>query len=64
MTLPTEMEIVMARKSFYAGLIKSREMQAKRYVNGYLLKLDDDALKASGFDRSTLLREGVSGRVI
>ena len=56
--------IVMARKSFYAGLIKSRELQAKRYVNGFLLDFDDQTLKARGFDRSTLLREGSSRRGI
>ena len=54
----------MARKSFYAGLIKSRELQAKRYVNGFLLTFDDQTLKARGFDRSSLVREGSERRGI
>lgn len=52
----------MARKSFYAGFIEARERQAKRYVNRYLLSLDDDTLKSHGFDRATLIREGTATR--
>jgi len=52
----------MAKTSFYAGLIKSRELQAKRYVNGFLLTFDDQTLKSRGFDRSTLVREGSERR--
>ncbi|MEP1442965.1 MAG: hypothetical protein ABJK39_08150 [Hyphomicrobiales bacterium] len=52
----------MARKSFYAGFIQAREMQAQRYVNGYLLTLDDQTLKSHGFDRAKLIREGATRR--
>ena len=54
----------MARKSFYAGLIKSRELHAKRYVNGFPLRFDDQTSKARGFDRSSLVREGSERRGI
>ena len=50
----------MAKNSFYAGLIKGREMQAKRYINGYLLTLDDNTLKANGYDRASLVRQGAT----
>ncbi|WP_319775585.1 hypothetical protein [Breoghania sp.] len=39
-------------------MVCARERQAKRYVNGYLLTLDDTTLNAQGLDRSQLEREG------
>jgi hypothetical protein len=39
-------------------MVAAREKQVRRYVNGHLLRLDDDALKAIGRTREELLREG------
>lgn len=39
-------------------MIEARSVQARRYVNGYLLSLDDATLAAHGYDRSQLEREG------
>ncbi len=40
------------------SMIQAREKQARRYVNGYLLTLDDATLAAHGYDREVLMREG------
>ncbi len=37
---------------------EARAKQARRYVNGYLLTLDDATLAAHGYDREKLEREG------
>ncbi|PVB61641.1 hypothetical protein [Labrenzia sp. 011] len=39
-------------------MIEARTVQARRYVNGYLLSLDDATLAAHGYDRNQLEREG------
>jgi len=39
-------------------MIEARSIQARRYVNGYLLSLDDATLAAHGYDRKQLEREG------
>ncbi len=39
-------------------MIEARSVQARRYVNGYLLSLDDATLSAHGYDREQLEREG------
>ena len=39
-------------------LVTARERQARRYVNGYLLALDDATLAGYGYDRRELQREG------
>ncbi|PTW58793.1 hypothetical protein C8N35_10997 [Breoghania corrubedonensis] len=39
-------------------MVSARERQARRYVNGYLLSLDDATLNAYGYDRSELEHEG------
>jgi uncharacterized protein YjiS (DUF1127 family) len=39
-------------------MVAAREKQVRRYVNGHLLRLDDDALKAIGRTREELRREG------
>ncbi len=44
-------------------MVEAREKQARRYVNGYLLSLDDATLAAHGYDRSELEREGSTGMV-
>ncbi|MEH0069695.1 MAG: hypothetical protein ACK4HD_17085 [Pannonibacter phragmitetus] len=39
-------------------MVAAREKQALRYVNGYLLSLDDATLAAYGYDREELRRQG------
>ncbi|KZM48509.1 hypothetical protein OA90_20265 [Labrenzia sp. OB1] len=39
-------------------MIEARTVQARRYVNGYLLSLDDATLATHGYDRKQLEREG------
>ena len=39
-----------------SALIAAREKQAARYVNSMLLSLDDETLKAHGYDREQLRR--------
>jgi hypothetical protein len=36
------------------SIVDARARQATRYVNGALLMLDDETLKANGYDRKTL----------
>ncbi|WP_306030506.1 MULTISPECIES: hypothetical protein [unclassified Stappia] len=40
------------------SMVAARERQARRYVNGYLLSLDDATLAAYGYDRAELERQG------
>ena len=42
------------------GLVAARERQARRYVNGYLLSLDDATLASYGYDRAELERQGAA----
>lgn len=44
-------------------MVAAREAQARRYVNGYLLSLDDATLAAHGYDRATLENEGASNGI-
>ncbi|WP_417686149.1 hypothetical protein [Roseibium sp.] len=44
-------------------MVEAREKQARKYVNGYLLSLDDATLTAHGYKRSELEREGTAGMV-
>ncbi|MEM8794936.1 MAG: hypothetical protein AAGE61_05160 [Pseudomonadota bacterium] len=48
------------KRSILSGLINARQRQANRYVNGYLLTLDDETLKAHGLDRNKLKKQGSS----
>jgi len=41
-------------------MMTARELQARRYVNDYLLTLDDASLAAYGIDRKSLL-QGIDG---
>lgn len=41
-------------------MVEARSVQARRYVNGYLLSLDDATLASHGYDRAQLEREGSS----
>ncbi|NRG17853.1 hypothetical protein HPQ64_09145 [Rhizobiales bacterium] len=45
-------------------MVASRERQARRYVNGYLLSLDDATLAAYGYDRKELEKESRFGSII
>ncbi|MHC5652710.1 hypothetical protein [Stappia sp.] len=40
------------------SMVAARERQARRYVNGYLLSLDDATLAAYGYERAELERQG------
>lgn len=49
----------MARNFFrnaLDSLVAARTRQAERYVNGALLMLDDETLKANGYNREELKR--------
>lgn len=41
-------------------IVEARERQARRYVNGALLRLDDQSLASLGKSRDQLRREGAS----
>lgn len=45
----------------FGRMVEAREKQARRFVNGYLLSLDDATLAAHGLNRDELEREGVTG---
>ncbi|HWK64305.1 MAG TPA: hypothetical protein VNS34_05155 [Rhizobiaceae bacterium] len=47
-----------------SAFIKARERQAERYVNGALLMLDDETLRASGYSRAELRKRPNSAYVI
>ncbi|MBX3576841.1 MAG: hypothetical protein KF723_06505 [Rhizobiaceae bacterium] len=46
------------RRSFFRtaldSMVNARQRQAERYVNGALLMLDDETLKANGYRREDL----------
>jgi hypothetical protein len=42
-------------------MMTARELQARRYVNDYLLTLDDASLAAFGIDRKSI-SQGIDGR--
>ena len=50
----------MNTKSFFSGLIEARQRQADRYINGYLLTLDDATLKSKGYSRKELMKKNSS----
>ncbi|MEL6947489.1 MAG: hypothetical protein AAFO73_07630 [Pseudomonadota bacterium] len=50
----------MGFRSAFDRMIAAREKQARRYVNGALLNLDDETLARGGFDRKTLRAQGGS----
>ena len=47
-------------KNAFNRIVEARERQARRYVNGALLRLDDQSLTALGKSREELRREGAS----
>ena len=46
--------------SFFDRMIAAREKQARRYVNGALLNLDDETLNRAGLDRKTIAAQGAA----
>ncbi|MTI45409.1 hypothetical protein JM93_01197 [Roseibium hamelinense] len=44
-------------------MVDARAKQARRYVNGYLLSLDDATLASHGYNRAELEREGADSMV-
>nr|WP_159592038.1 hypothetical protein [Chelativorans xinjiangense] len=53
-----------AKRGFFRNavdaLVAARERQVSRYVNGALLMLDDETLKAHGYSREELRRKGTA----
>lgn len=47
----------LVRRAF-DRMVQARSQQANRYVNGYLLSLDDATLASHGYDRAELERQG------
>lgn len=45
-------------RNAFDRLVSARERQVRRYVNGALLSMDDQQLKALGRNREQLKREG------
>ena len=50
----------MGFKTTFDRMIAAREKQARRYVNGALLNLDDDTLNRAGFSREGIKKQGAS----
>lgn len=48
-------------RSAFDRVTAAREKQARRYVNTYLLSLDDDTLTSLGHNRAELRKRGHSG---
>lgn len=47
----------MGIRNLFNGMVQAREKQARRYVVGSLLSMDDATLKAAGYDREALKKE-------
>lgn len=45
-------------RAAFDRVLAAREKQVRRYVNGHLLRLDDESLKAIGRTRDELRLEG------
>lgn len=50
----------MGFKSTFDRMVAAREKQARRYVNGALMSLDDATLEQAGINREQLRRQGAS----
>lgn len=54
-----------AKRGFFRNaidaMVAAREKQARRYVAGALLMLDDETLKLNGYSRAELQRKGGTG---
>lgn len=47
-------------RNTFGRMIEAREKQARRYVNGALLNLDDATLARAGYTRAELMKQGAS----
>jgi hypothetical protein len=47
-------------RNAFDRVVEARERQASRYVNGALMYLDDESLKALGTNREELRRKGAT----
>lgn len=43
-----------AARNGFNRVVEARQRQAQRYVNGFLLAMDDASLKRAGYDRKSL----------
>lgn len=50
----------MGFRSTFDRMIAARERNARRFVNGALLNLDDETLARAGFTREELKKQGAS----
>ena len=50
----------MSFRTTFDRMIAAREKQARRFVNGALLNLDDDTLSRAGLNRADIRKEGAS----
>ena len=50
----------MGIRNTFDRMIAAREKQARRYVNGALLNMDDETLKSAGFNRAELKKQGAT----
>lgn len=50
----------MGLRNTFGRIIAARERQARRYVNGALLNMDDETLRRAGFNREDLKADGVT----
>ncbi len=48
----------MGLRNTFDRLIAAREKQARRYVNGALLSMNDDVLAQAGYNRDELKMQG------
>ena len=53
-------EFRRATRAGFNRVIEARERQARRYVNGVLLSMDDETLARAGVDRKGLERQGAT----
>lgn len=48
----------------FGHMMEARSKQARMYVNSYLLSLDEETLKANGYSRKDLERQGTALAVL
>jgi len=48
----------MGIRNTFDRMMAAREKQARRYVNGALLRMDDETLRRAGLNRAELQAEG------
>lgn len=51
-------DVSRATRAGFNRMIEARERQARRYVNGVLLHMDDESLTKAGYRRETLEKQG------